>query len=746
MVVSVTSAAANTLTSAQMSSSTTSTVPVQRIYGTDAIGTSIAVSQAEFPTASSATAVVLARSDFFSDALAGGPLAAKAGGPLLITPGASLSTSLDSRVQTEIQRVLPAGDTVYVLGGPLALSTNIDSTLQSLGYVTQRIAGADEYATAVDIAQQFGNPSTIFEATGLNFPDALSAVPAAIETGGAILLTDGSTQAPETAAYLAAHPSDTHYAIGGPLAAYGADPTATPVYGQDLYGTSADVANTFFSTPKTFGAATGTNFPDALSGGVFMGAPATKGPVLLVQPSGPLPPSIASYLSGTASTLTQGYLFGGPLAVGNDVLSELEIPKPTSTLTVVTTGLPNGTVATPYSATLSASGGTSPYRWFIASGSLPSGLTLSIGGAITGAPTSPGSSSFTVQVSDSTTPTAQTATRQLSISVSASQVSTLTVTTTGLSNGMVGTPYSATLSASGGTPPYRWTITAGSLPSGLSLSSSGAIAGTPSSTGSSSFTVQVTDFTTPIAQTATKDLSISVVVPPFTGQESPIWSGYVIPSSSQLFTEVSGDWTVPSLDCSATPNAGVGIWVGIGGWGTSGVLLQTGITNTCVNGVQQDIGWWEEYPSVPNHSQVFSNFPVSPGDSIAASVYQGSTGAWETRVDDLSTGLSGVMVTGEGWGVMVDGSGTFPEQGSTADLSYSGGYTAEWIVEDYTLPSGALVSFADYGTVSFTGITTSLPSWSLTPNEAVEMVQGGVVLSTPSAASGDGFSVSYTGP
>jgi hypothetical protein len=292
--------------------------------GTDAIGTSITVSQAEFPTSGSAKAVVLARSDFFSDALAGGPLAAKVGGPLLITPEASLSTSLDSRVQAEIQRVLPTGGTVYILGGDLALSPSIDTALQGLGYVTQRVAGVDEYATAVDVAEQLGNPSTIFEATGLNFPDALSAVPAAIKTGGAILLTDGTTQAPETATYLAAHPSDTRYAIGGPLAAYAADTTATPVYGQDLSATSAAVASTFFHSATVFGAATGVNFPDALSGGVFMGARSTKGPVLLVQPSGPLPPSIANYLSDAVSTLTQGYLFGGPVAVGADVLSELE--------------------------------------------------------------------------------------------------------------------------------------------------------------------------------------------------------------------------------------------------------------------------------------------------------------------------------------------------------------------------------------------------------------------------------------
>jgi hypothetical protein len=242
---------------------------------------------------------------------------------LLITPGASLSSTLDPRVTAEIERVLPAGHTVYLLGGDLALSPAIDTALQALGYVTVREAGADEFATAVDIAQALGNPTTVFEATGLDFPDAVSAVPAAIATNGAILLTNGTSQAPETAAYLAAHPGDTRYAIGGPLAAAGADPTATAVYGPDLYATSAAVAGRFFPDATAFGAATGLDFPDALSGGVFMGAPAHRGPILLVAQAGPLPTAVAGYLSASAPTLAAGYLFGGPLAVGPDVLTEL---------------------------------------------------------------------------------------------------------------------------------------------------------------------------------------------------------------------------------------------------------------------------------------------------------------------------------------------------------------------------------------------------------------------------------------
>ena len=132
-----------------------------RVAGNTAIETAIATSQAGFPTNGSANAVVLARSDFFSDALAGGPLAAAVDGPLLITEGAGQSSSLDPEVQAEIQRVLVSGGTVYILGGDLALSASIDATLQSRSASRRRGSPAtDEYGTAVLIAQQLGNPAT----------------------------------------------------------------------------------------------------------------------------------------------------------------------------------------------------------------------------------------------------------------------------------------------------------------------------------------------------------------------------------------------------------------------------------------------------------------------------------------------------------------------------------------------------------------------------------------------------------
>jgi putative cell wall-binding protein len=288
---------------------------VTRIAGTDRFATAVAASQDEFAAAGSAKVVVLTRGDTFPDALAGGPLAAKLGGPLLLTQ----PTSLGSGVQAEIVRVLPKGGTVDILGGTSAISASVATAISELGFVVRRIAGADRYATAVAIAGAMGDPSTVFEATGLNYPDALAGAGAAIKSGGAILLTNGSHQAAETAAYLAAH-AGTRFALGGPAAA--ADPAATAIAGADRYETAAGIADTFFPAPTVVGVATGTNFADALAAGPDLAA---KGaPLLLAPADGALPPGTAGELVVDASTVTSALVFGGTSSLSADVASQVD--------------------------------------------------------------------------------------------------------------------------------------------------------------------------------------------------------------------------------------------------------------------------------------------------------------------------------------------------------------------------------------------------------------------------------------
>jgi hypothetical protein len=105
------------------------------------------------------------------------------------------------------------------------------------------------------------------------------------------------------------------------------------------------------------------------------------------------------------------------------------------------------------------------------------------------------------------------------------------------------------------------------------------------------------------------------------------------------------------------------------------------------------------------------------------------------------------MVTGEGWGVAPTGASYFTYQGTATDLSYSGGYTAEWIVEDPDNASGSGLSlFANYGSVTFSNLRTDFASWSLSATDGVEIVQSGATLSVPGTVNNDGFTVGYTGP
>src|SRR5258708_13419348 len=178
-------------------------------------------------------------------------------------------------------------------------------------------------------------------------------------------------------------------------------------------------------------------------------------------------------------------------------------------LSITTTSLANGTVNSPYSATLQSSGGAAPITWSATAGAVPSGRSLVPStGVISGTPQVSGTSSFTVQATDSNSPTPQTASQALSITVT---VAPLVITTTNVQNGVVSSAYSQPLQLTGGKNPVTWSITTGTLPVGLSLNAStGAITGTPTTAGTSSFTVKATDSTTPTAQTATANLSITV--------------------------------------------------------------------------------------------------------------------------------------------------------------------------------------------------------------------------------------------
>ena len=171
-------------------------------------------------------------------------------------------------------------------------------------------------------------------------------------------------------------------------------------------------------------------------------------------------------------------------------------PAAASKLVIGTASLPDGVAQKTYSATLIAYGGTEPYFWYLNSGELPPGLSLGTGGVISGTPTAAGFYHFIVRVDDSSIPQ-QFDTQQYSIYIDTDQIpDALTITTISpLPSGVQGYWYGTTLETTGGVWPRMWSLNPGSnpLPSGLSLDSGGVISGTPTVSGSFSFTVRVTD-------------------------------------------------------------------------------------------------------------------------------------------------------------------------------------------------------------------------------------------------------------
>ncbi len=158
---------------------------------------------------------------------------------------------------------------------------------------------------------------------------------------------------------------------------------------------------------------------------------------------------------------------------------------------------------------LTALGGIAPYTWSLASGALPTGLTLHANGTITGTPTRTGTFFATFLLTDSATPARETATVSVAISVVARPVTITTLSP--LPPATVGTPYTTIVSGQWALAPVHWSVSRGALPAGLALNpATGAISGTPTTAGTSTFTLTLTDATKPTALSATKTLSITV--------------------------------------------------------------------------------------------------------------------------------------------------------------------------------------------------------------------------------------------
>jgi hypothetical protein len=301
------------------------------------------------------------------------------------------------------------------------------------------------------------------------------------------------------------------------------------------------------------------------------------------------------------SLSTDGILSGTPTTQGvsnftaivtdlNDRVASkpfsIEVGPPPPPLSIRTDFLPQGLQGLPYNGQLEASGGVGPYTWTIDTGALPDGLTLSSAGAIAGRPLTAGSTSFVVRVKDSV---GTSSTKPLFLTVT-QPPPPLVIQTISLPDTTAERVYTQTLQATGGVPPYAWSIATGSLGAGLNLSAGGTISGTPTSPGTSVFVVRLTDSA---QQTVTRTLAITVKpadkLAPFGVLETPDFratlnnlangSGWALDNVgiAQIDVLVDGQKTGDAIYGLSRPDIGV-VWATFPNAARSGFSFQIDTT------------------------------------------------------------------------------------------------------------------------------------------------------------------------
>jgi gliding motility-associated-like protein len=260
------------------------------------------------------------------------------------------------------------------------------------------------------------------------------------------------------------------------------------------------------------------------SAGVFSGTAATIGSY----------PITVTVTDATLSTKNQNY--------------GLVVASPALTIGPAT--LPDAVLGTVYTQVISTTGGIAPYTYSVSTGILPSGISLSSGGTLSGTPTAFGAFGFTITSNDASS---AVGTKVYSLNIAQADIS---ITPANLPNPVLGTAYSQAINSSGGTSPYTYAITAGALPSGLSLSSNGTFSGTATATGSYTFTVKSTDA---LSSSKAAPYTIIVAAPTIALVPAALPGGTVGTVYSQSLTASGG--TAPylySINAGALP-AGISL-------------------------------------------------------------------------------------------------------------------------------------------------------------------------------------------
>ncbi|MFN7562019.1 MAG: beta strand repeat-containing protein, partial [Prosthecobacter sp.] len=330
--------------------------------------------------------------------------------------------------------------------------------------------------------------------------------------------------------------ASTGVIAGTPTAANGAGVSLT-FTATDTYGCTGTRTVTLKVCPVlavgtiTTSATVGTAFSQTINttGGV---SPYTYAVTTGTLPAG-LTLSSGGVLSGTpSSTTSQTFTVTATDANGCPGTRSYTIAPVCPTITVNPITLPPGTVGTAYSQSFSGSGGTSPYSFTLTTGTLPAGLTLSSTGVLSGTPTTSNGAGVSITVTG-TDAYGCSGTRTVSIKI-CPVISLAAIT----SSATVGTAYSQTATASGGTAPYTYAVTTGTLPSGLTLNTTtGAITGKPTNATAQTFTITATDAN---ACPGTRSYTITPTCPTITVNPTSLSNGTVGIAYSQTASATGG--------------------------------------------------------------------------------------------------------------------------------------------------------------------------------------------------------------
>lgn len=252
--------------------------------------------------------VIVARGDVAADSVAAVPLAKALDAPILLTP----SKEAHPTMVDEIRRLVKGSGEVILMGGETAISSEVERTIAGLGVPVSRIQGANRADTAVQTAKKLeamDKLKSVYLVDGQDWQPALITGPVAAKTTGVTLLTNGDALAPETKAFLDAHPKVGVTAIGKNAAATGVSKKA--VEGRDGTELSLKVAREFFDATDRIGVATSADFADALIGGGHIGQEGGA----LVLTNGRNASRVNAYLK-TQPTITKLYVYGGAERIG----------------------------------------------------------------------------------------------------------------------------------------------------------------------------------------------------------------------------------------------------------------------------------------------------------------------------------------------------------------------------------------------------------------------------------------------